>query len=87
MARFSYKFTSGDDLIPSFLIRDCRLVFAKPLPILFNLAIKTYTFRVSAKVYVFLLSSEMVISHALEVKDQYVFCLILLKIAKRFITE
>ncbi|KAJ3644314.1 hypothetical protein Zmor_026980 [Zophobas morio] len=44
MERFSNKCTSGDDLIPSFLIRDCRLVFAKPLSILFNLAIKTCTF-------------------------------------------
>ncbi|KAJ3661980.1 hypothetical protein Zmor_006350 [Zophobas morio] len=28
MAKFSNKFTAGDDLIPSFLIRDCRYVLA-----------------------------------------------------------
>lgn len=35
---------SGDDLIPSFLLRDTRIVFAKPLAIIINLSIKTSTF-------------------------------------------
>ena len=38
------KFTAGPDGIPSFLIKDCASVLAKPLLILFNLALNSNTF-------------------------------------------
>ena len=44
MAKLTNKRTSGDDLIPSFLIRDCRYILAQPLSIIINLALKTSTF-------------------------------------------
>ena len=44
MAKFSNKFTAGDDLIPSFLIRGCRYVLTKPLSIIFNAAIESSFF-------------------------------------------
>lgn len=34
------KFTTGPDLIPAFLIHDCRFVLVRPLSILFNLCLK-----------------------------------------------
>lgn len=44
MKKLSNKFTAGDDLIPSFIVRDCSDVFAQPLTRIFNLAINTSTF-------------------------------------------
>ena len=41
--------TSGLDLIPSFLDKDCSNVLIKPLLIIFNLALKTSTFPVTWK--------------------------------------
>lgn len=38
------KMTAGNDLIPSFLVKDCAPVFTPPLLILFNLILKTGTF-------------------------------------------
>lgn len=38
------KMTSGLDLIPSFLVKDCSNVLSVPLLIIFNLALKTQTF-------------------------------------------
>mgnify|MGYP000512335400 FL=1 len=37
------KFTTGPDLIPAFLVHDCRVVLVKPLSILFNLCLKNQT--------------------------------------------
>ena len=36
--------TSGCDNIPSFIVKDCAAIFAKPLLIIFNLLLKTSTF-------------------------------------------
>lgn len=44
MSSLSNKTTSGDDQIPSFLIRDTRYVLAAPLQKIINLAITTCTF-------------------------------------------
>lgn len=44
MSSFSNKITAGDDLIPSFFIRDCRFVLAKPLATLINLSLKCSIF-------------------------------------------
>lgn len=44
MSTLSNKFTAGDDLLPSFFIRDCRYVFAKPLTTMINLSLKTGVF-------------------------------------------
>ena len=38
------KFTSGPDLIPSFVVKDCAYVLSVPLYIIFNLSLKTSTF-------------------------------------------
>ena len=38
------KMTSGFDMIPSFVIKDCAFVFANILQILFNMALKTNNF-------------------------------------------
>lgn len=38
------KMTSGLDNVPSFLVRDCAMVFVKPLHILFNLVLATSRF-------------------------------------------
>ena len=43
------SFTMGPDGIPSFLLKDCACVFAKPLVFIFNLIIKTSTFPLSWK--------------------------------------
>lgn len=40
MSRLSSKSTAGDDFIPSFIIRNCRHSFAKPLSILINLSLR-----------------------------------------------
>lgn len=39
MAQFPNKFTSGDDYIPSFIVKNCRASLAKPLTILINLCL------------------------------------------------
>lgn len=44
MSSFLQKFTAGDDLIPSFLVRDARFALAAPLAFIINLAISTSTF-------------------------------------------
>ena len=44
LGRLSSKFTSGDDLIPSFLVRDCRSIFAQPLQKIINLSLSTAKF-------------------------------------------
>ena len=44
MSSFPNKLTAGDDLIPSFIIRDTRFALARPLTTIFNLAIKSSTF-------------------------------------------
>src|SRR5699024_4314007 len=44
MSKFDSKFTCGDDLIPSFLVRDGRYVFATPLSIIINLSINESVF-------------------------------------------
>lgn len=38
------KMTTGPDLIPAFLIKDCRFVFSNPLCFIFNLILSTQTF-------------------------------------------
>lgn len=38
------KMTTGPDGIPSFLLRDCAIIFAKPLTILFNMSLKALCF-------------------------------------------
>ena len=43
------KMTSGFDMIPSFIIKDCAFVFANLLQILFNMALKTNNFPKSWK--------------------------------------
>ena len=44
LSAFSSKHTAGDDLIPSFIVRDCRYVLGYPLKIILNLAIRTSSF-------------------------------------------
>ena len=44
MGKFSNKLTAGDDLIPSFIIHDCRHILATPLALIINLALKTNTY-------------------------------------------
>ena len=41
---FKNNTTCGPDEIPSFLLRDCATIFAKPLTMLFNLILKTQSF-------------------------------------------
>ncbi|KAJ3655266.1 hypothetical protein Zmor_014402 [Zophobas morio] len=36
--------TAGPDLIPSFLVKDCAKILAKPVTILFNIILRTSTF-------------------------------------------
>lgn len=43
-ARLKSDFTSGDDGVPSFLVRDCASALSFPLQLLFNLIITTSTF-------------------------------------------
>ena len=38
------KMTSGHDMIPSFLVKDCSSVFVTPLLIIFNMSLRTSTF-------------------------------------------
>lgn len=38
------KMTTGPDGIPSFLLKDCAVIFSKPLSVIFNLALKTCSF-------------------------------------------
>ena len=42
--KLNNKLTSGVDQIPSFIVKDCRSVFVRPLHMLFNLSLKTSTF-------------------------------------------
>lgn len=44
LRKLKNKFTTGPDGIPSFLVRDCANIFAKPLCILFNISLKSNTF-------------------------------------------
>lgn len=44
MAKLPNKWTSGDDSIPSFIVKDCRLALAKPLAAIINIAIETCSF-------------------------------------------
>ena len=44
MSKFSTKLTAGDDLIPSFLVHDCKYAFSEPLTIIINLALRSNTF-------------------------------------------
>ena len=44
LSKSKNKLTSGADMIPSFLLRDCKLILAKPLSIIINLSIRTSTF-------------------------------------------
>lgn len=44
LRRQKNSFTTGNDGLPSFILRDCAGVFAKPLCYLFNLALQTSTF-------------------------------------------
>lgn len=50
MSKLSNKTTSGDDQLPSFLIKDCKYVFVDPLQTIINLAITTKTFPVRWKI-------------------------------------
>lgn len=47
--RLSNKFTASLGLIPSFLVKDCAMVFGKSLFVIFNLILKTSTFPESWK--------------------------------------
>lgn len=49
MRKLKNKNTSGHDNIPSYLVKDCSPILARPLQILFNLALKTNTFPQSWK--------------------------------------
>ncbi|KAI4465636.1 retrovirus-related pol polyprotein from type-1 retrotransposable element r1-like protein [Holotrichia oblita] len=44
MSKFANVHTSGDDLIPSFVVRNARYALAKPLAFIINLSIKTAVF-------------------------------------------
>ena len=44
LKRLKGKLTAVPDMIPSFLLKDCSLVFARPLTALFNLCLSTETF-------------------------------------------
>ncbi|KAJ3660858.1 hypothetical protein Zmor_005287 [Zophobas morio] len=44
LRRLANKETCGDDMLPSFLIKDCRYVFARPLSKIINLSLQTSTF-------------------------------------------
>ena len=44
LKHFTSTMTSGPDGIPSFLLKDCAIVFVKPLTILFNLILKSCCF-------------------------------------------
>ncbi|KAB0801336.1 hypothetical protein PPYR_05690 [Photinus pyralis] len=39
ISKLPNKFTAGPDLVPSFLIKDCRGVLVQPLLLLFNLSL------------------------------------------------
>ncbi|XP_063922065.1 uncharacterized protein LOC135136626 [Zophobas morio] len=44
MAKWSNNLTAGDYSIPSFMVRDCRFLLAKPLAIIINLALRSGSF-------------------------------------------
>ncbi|KAJ3640833.1 hypothetical protein Zmor_027371 [Zophobas morio] len=44
MAKCSNNLTAGDDSIPSFMVRDCRFLLAKPLATIINLALRSGSF-------------------------------------------
>lgn len=44
LKKLKNKNTSGYDLVPSFLVRDCANVFIEPMFFIFNLALRTLTF-------------------------------------------
>lgn len=44
LASLQNKMTSGEDQLPSFLLKDCKFIFARPLSIIINLAIKNSVF-------------------------------------------
>ena len=44
LSRSKNKLTSGADMVPSFLLRDCKHIFARPLSIIINISIKSGRF-------------------------------------------
>lgn len=44
LKKFKNKLTTGPDGIPAFLLKDCAVIFALPLSIIFNLSLQTATF-------------------------------------------
>lgn len=44
MSSLPNKLTAGDDGVPSFFVRDCRCVLARPLALIINLSLRTCTF-------------------------------------------
>lgn len=44
MRKLKNSFTSGHDQIPSFLVKDCKYIFSRPLTKIFNLAISSSIF-------------------------------------------
>jgi hypothetical protein len=44
ISKLKLKFTTGPDMIPSFLIRECVEAFVSPLVVIFNLCLKTNAF-------------------------------------------
>ncbi|XP_063931190.1 uncharacterized protein LOC135143240 [Zophobas morio] len=44
MRKLKPTMTAGPDLIPSFLVKDCATILAKPVTILFNIILRTSTF-------------------------------------------
>ena len=44
LKKLKSSMTAGPDLVPSFLLRDCATVFAKPLSIIYNMILKTCRF-------------------------------------------
>ena len=50
MSSFPNKLTAGDDLTPSFVIRDTRFALARPLATIINLGIKSFIFPYTWKI-------------------------------------
>ena len=48
--RLKPSLTAGPDMIPSFLVKDCATIFAKPLSIIFNLILGESVFSNSWKI-------------------------------------
>ena len=44
LKKFKSNLTSGPDCIPSFLLKDCAIIFVEPLTKIFNLILKTNSF-------------------------------------------